>query len=476
MHTTTRVGFFTKAAVVALALVTSAVGIYSVFNLNAIYAAAGLASLLIVVSPFLIIKSYDWYSTWTSVIIVVIYGGTAPAVCMSLRWPDATYVDEHILLNHPPEYFVYPSLLLLAGLAFCTLGYFSRIRLPVPVFAIDRHYSLSRTYLVIGMLALVSIASLALYIRFTGGAGESGETVISGKRTVIRTLDVQNEKDFSQYGYLRQGAILSLTCFLVLMSAWTERFTRLSMPRVIVLAFLFLVSCALPFYSSSRDQIVWNYLCAMGVLYYSGRPVLSGRSLAVLVGVVGVILFISAVRNERSDSTPFLEKMETKLTPLLLNRHGPNVAKTAHILHSVPNPLGLKYGETIYVWLLAPIPREILPNKPMVSPGPIIGMEVYGTKFSGVPPGLVAEMFWNFHIVGIVLGCFFFGLFLRFVYELFRAIRVDDAVVTPVYLFAMFPLGFQVLNNCLGGGVVMAMVDMLMSAVVVALCTVRTRK
>ncbi len=474
MHNTTKVGLFTRSAVVALALATSATGIYSVFNMDAIFAAAGLASLLVVLFPFLFIKTYDWFSTWTSVIIVVIYGGTTPAICMSLRWPDATYVDEHILLNHSPEYFVYPSFLLLLGLAFCTVGYFSRIRLPVPVFAIDRHYSLSRTYLVIGLLAMVSIASLGLYIRFTGGATD--ETVISGKRTVIRTLDVQNEKDFSQYGYLRQGAILSLTCFLVLMSAWSERFSRLSSPRVVVLAFLFLVSCALPFYSSSRDQIVWNYLCAMGVLYYSGRSVVSGRSLAVLVGVVGVILFISAVRNERSDSTPLLEKMKTKLTPLLLNRHGPNVAKTAHILHSVPNPLGLKYGETIYVWLLAPIPREILPNKPMVSPGPIIGMEVYGTKFSGVPPGLVAEMFWNFHIVGIVLGCFLFGLFLRFVYELFRAIRTEDGVVTPVYLFALFPLGFQVLNNCLGGGVVMAMVDLLMSACVVAMCTVRTRR
>ena len=45
-----------------------------------------------------------------------------------------------------------------------------------------------------------------------------------------------------------------------------------------------------------------------------------------------------------------------------------------------------------------------------------------------------------------------------------------------VYLFALFPLGFQVLNNCLGGGVVMGMVDMTMSAVVVALCTVRTKR
>jgi hypothetical protein len=188
-------------------------------------------------------------------------------------------------------------------------------------------------------------------------------------------------------------------------------------------------------------------------------------------------MYISVVRNERSDSTPGLEKLKDKLAPVLLNRHGPNVAKTAHIIHSVPNPLSLKYGETIYVWLIAPIPRELLPNKPLVSPGPIIGMEVYGTKFSGVPPGLVAEMYWNFHIVGIVLGCSLFGLFLRFIYELFRAIRTDDdAIVTPVYLFAIFPLGFQVLNNCLGGGVVMAFVDMLMSAVVVALCTIRIRR
>jgi hypothetical protein len=237
MQNTTKIGQYTRASVIALALATSGTAIYAVFNLNAVYAAVGLASLLIVLFPFLFIKTYDWFSTWTSVIIVVIYGGTVPAIFMSLRWPDALYVDEHILCNREPAYFVYPDFLLLLGLACCTLGYFGRLQLPVPVFAIERKYSLSRTYLVLGLLALVSVASLVLYVRFTGGA--SGDTVISGKRTVIRTLDVQNEKDFSQYGYLRQGAILSLTCFLVLMSIWTARFSRLSMLRIVVLAFLF---------------------------------------------------------------------------------------------------------------------------------------------------------------------------------------------------------------------------------------------
>ena len=329
-------------------------------------------------------------------------------------------------------------------------------------------------YIALLRKTLVSVGSIALYIRFTGG--ESEETVISGKRNVIQTLDVQNEKDFSQYGYLRQGALLSLTCFLVLTTVWTERFSRLSFPRIVVLTLLFVVASALPFYSSSREQIAWNYLCAMGAFYYAGRPVFSGKSLGLLAGVVAIILFISAVRNDRSDSAPFFEKLITKLTPVLLNRHGPDIAKTAHIIQNVPNPLGLKYGETIYVWLLAPIPREILPSKPMMSPGPIIGMEIYGNRFAGVPPGLIAEMYWNFHVVGVVLGTFFFGLFLRFVYEVCRAIRAEDSLVTPVYLFALFPLGFQVLNNCLGGGVVMASVDMFMSAVVVAMCTVRTQR
>ena len=108
MHNSTPIGLFTRSAVIALALATSATGIYSVFNLDAIFAAAGLASLLVVVFPFLFIKSYDWFSTWTSVIIVVIYGGTAPAICMSLRWPDATYVDEHILLKPSTGVFCLP--------------------------------------------------------------------------------------------------------------------------------------------------------------------------------------------------------------------------------------------------------------------------------------------------------------------------------------------------------------------------------
>ena len=88
MHNTTPIGLLLKAFIFALALATSGTTIYSVFDLNAVFAAAGLASLLIVLFPFLFIKAYDWFSTWTAVVIVVFYGGTVPALFMSLRWPD----------------------------------------------------------------------------------------------------------------------------------------------------------------------------------------------------------------------------------------------------------------------------------------------------------------------------------------------------------------------------------------------------
>ena len=125
------------------------------------------------------------------------------------------------------------------------------------------------------------------------------------------------------------------------------------------------------------------------------------------------------------------------------------------------------------VWLIAPIPREIYPNKPLIHTGPIIGQKIYNNRVSGVPPGLVAELYWNFSIPGIIFGMLLVGWTLQWVYLLFRSCDVDPTIISPIYLFAIIPVGFAVIGHSLGFGTIMRFVDFTTIAVVVYLCTVQ---
>ena len=167
--------------------------------------------------------------------------------------------------------------------------------------------------------------------------------------------------------------------------------------------------------------------------------------------------------------------MEDSLKSLLLNRNGPNLAKTAHIINHLPGKLEFQYGRTIAVWALAPIPRAIFPGKPLIHSGPIIGTEIYGTKVSGVPPGLIAEMYWNFHLAGAILGLFLTGVGLRWIYEQFWRLNSDAAVLIPMYLFSLQEIGYGVLGHSLGFGVFMKFIDFLTAAGLMYFCTRKIR-
>ena len=89
------------------------------------------------------------------------------------------------------------------------------------------------------------------------------------------------------------------------------------------------------------------------------------------------------------------------LESIVLNRNQIELPKTAHIINAVPETLDFQYGKTLTRWLAAPIPREVWPDKPVIHPGPIIGNRIYGQRVAGVPPGLIAELWWNFGWFGI---------------------------------------------------------------------------
>lgn len=423
---------------------------------NYFFVAAGSSIFLVTLLPIALSTRYDLFCPWSSIILAVIYGCFLPSVCISFKLPSAEVVAEHILLHQPVAYFVKPTLLLILGLALISVGYFAYPVRYVPR-NVNRVIAPQRLKLVCTACGVIAFISFAAYVVLNGGFSGG----LSGKRGTISTLDVGADEGFSQYGYLRHFAKLGYIALLMLTAYWCQAKAKFgsgnAIVQVMVLGILFLLSIAFPFYSSSRAAMMWVVIGFVGVMYYMNQRILTPRTVLALGLVAMLVGFASFVRNSGAELD---RSIGERIGRIFLNRHGPDIAVTSHVVQSIPDKLEHKYGQTIAVWFIAPIPRELMPGKPLIHSGPIIGQQIYGTAVSGVPPGMVAELYWNFHIVGIIFGCTLFGIFLRVLYQTFQNFVVSPVLLVPIYIFAIFPIAFKAAVHSFGPAVVMPLVDL----------------
>jgi hypothetical protein len=160
---------------------------------------------------------------------------------------------------------------------------------------------------------------------------------------------------------------------------------------------------------------------------------------------------------------------------MLLSRHGPGLAKSGHIINAVPDILELQYGSTMAVWLVAPIPRSIWPGKPLIHSGPILGALVFDSfangQRTGVPPGLFAELYWNFHLPGVVLGCFMLGWLLRSLHGRL-APRRGNRSLTLIYVLGPMGMGFNFMWVGVGYGFLNATINAAVVTVLILVVSV----
>ena len=462
------IGGVVKSLVAAVAIVAAVFSAWACADMQMIHAAVGTIALLIVLSPFLVLRTYDLFSPWSFVILAIAVLATPQAICTSFEFPDRDTVGRMMLLGQEPSYFVYPSCIYLLALACLAIGYFGLVKDEVkPGLVVSRGMHARNTIVVLAAVIMLSAVSTVLFVRVTGGL-ESGK--ISSKRTTLETLDVAGSET-KQYGHMRQLSKLSSAAFLVMYSFVLCREERSSFFAKAALAFAFLAAIALPFYASSRSQVLWVFIGALGVNYYLAKGNFWFK--CSMVGVAGLLLFLvmSVLRN--TDTNEALESvtLASSFEKVILNRNGPGLSKTSHIINHIPDTLDYQYGRTFANWLLAPIPRALYPDKPMIVTGPIIGTEIYNTRVSGVPPGFIAELYWNFYIPGVIFGMLFMGVLLKRLHLLFRNMQGQREIVVPVYLFAVIPIAFTVLGNSLGFGTMMRFVDFVTIAVIIFFCS-----
>jgi hypothetical protein len=127
-------------------------------------------------------------------------------------------------------------------------------------------------------------------------------------------------------------------------------------------------------------------------------------------------------------------------------RHFLDLAKTAHIIEGVPKKVDYQYGRTFFTWAAMPIPRTLWKEKPTLGSGPMLGRPIFGVEYAGVPPGIIAELYMNFGILGIPIGMFLVGVLLKFIYSNFRPLlRNRNAIL--LYSVVIVPCSFTLLTT-----------------------------
>ena len=414
--------------------------------------AGGTGALMLLVAPQLLGRAYDLFQPLTFVLWSVFIGVFLRTIYIITV--DDTTTRDYLLLGQPPEFLTTAMIVVLVALAMFVLGYAVRFparprldRLPL-----IRHDSWHPTRLagVAVVLVTLSIVATTLYVQQMGIGSLSLDTLSTKRRLVVEGAEYR----FAALGYYLWGSKLSAYAFYLLFTYVVTTRTRLLSPLGLLTLGLGMSSAILPIITSSRTEALLPLAYSALIWHYLRSTVRASSLLLILtIAMSGVILMgsLRALSQDRIEAIGDHIGVEA----VLGTRHWLDVTKTAHIVDAVPRREDFQYGRTLVSWVFAPIPRTLWLDKPVIRSGQIIGQIIYEGQFvkTGVPPGFVAELYWNFGFVGVVIGMVVFGLGLRYLYEVFRPLLTRNRNALLLYVGLMLPFALQLLGGDLSGAV-----------------------
>jgi hypothetical protein len=203
------------------------------------------------------------------------------------------------------------------------------------------------------------------------------------------------------------------------------------------------------------------------IAYWYARRRLAWKTLLV-VGVISVIFIFPlyyTVRNIKSRYYSQAQRIEKTLDSVTMDkadifardalrttaRRFAIINSTATIVRDCGTRVEFAYGRTLYLGIVTTaIPRILWPNKPSTNIGLEVGKTFHMAGFSNysqIAPSQIGELYWNFHVPGIVVGMFLIGVWLRVLYLRFGANQGSNPFRLAVYVVLLYTT-----YNCLDGG------------------------
>lgn len=313
---------------------------------------------------------------------------------------------------------------------------FLMFSLPVPTV----HFSPPR-YMRVKLFAVLGVLVL-LFLWLIQSSG--------GLAAHIASFGLGRQRALEGEGHL-VGLIRFAPVVLILWYAFDRRVLR----RPWYLAILFGVLAMQFMASGSRSATMMPLILLLAVWVFHHQRIPMMR--VVVLGVVGLIM-IGMLGQIRTSSFGGKETADfsalTDFNPIVSleaareeigarNRNNAALPTIAFVGDQVP----LLGGRTYVAALAFFIPSAIWEGKPRGA-GAHVGAMVFGNhtleeakdyKGGGIPPGAVAEAYWNFHVPGVIFIYMLFGAFKRWLAKVFLRYRHEPAAV-GFYLFSIFAL------------------------------------
>lgn len=216
---------------------------------------------------------------------------------------------------------------------------------------------------------------------------------------------------------------------------------------------LFVLASAGPFVSSSRSLLLYFFVALFIVHHVLSGGWRSKQVNVAIVMVLSVIVSMGALRFIQQRSVSYAEYSEEvgvgrSVGRVAVTNNFLGIKKTSVLLDIVPSQVAHSYGSTYFLWLVAPIPRSIWPEKPIVRIGGVLGAKVYGTRdTNGIPPGFVGEAYYNFGWLGIPFVAFLFGAGIRWFYEAFGKRSYWNSKSLLLYSVLLIPVAFASISS-----------------------------
>lgn len=253
----------------------------------------------------------------------------------------------------------------------------------------------------------------------------------------------------SSLGYLRWGAVtlpqVVLLGALALRWVYGKKFAK---SVFLLLVFLGVGSLLIPILTSGRLEMIYLFLMIGMLTHYYKKKFSASKVLLLALLLVSITGILGEARTSQKLGVGVdTWSVSNVIDKVLGSAYFVDIAKTSVVLDTVPESVDYLYGKSLTLFLIAPIPRSIWPEKPVVRISTFVGEQIYNRPDrSGIPPGFIAEAYLNFGFPGIISLLFALGILCGKLYK--------STVVHPKSAFSLlwYTVGAVILTFTLLSG------------------------
>ncbi len=411
--------------------------------------------LLVASLPLLINNETNFFSPLPYLVYWIFLTVFMRMIYIVYDYPDKSFIQTIFLQNNEKLYLVKPLIIILISMISFIVGYLIKPSDRKIITTITfQYWNKTKIYMSGILLSVISFFALSKFVsQNIGGILFLAASNISSYRGVS-----ENMVDYSASGLLRILVMLAEIGFIILFSYNILAPKKDKLIYVLAL-FNFLIAFFFYFFTQSRSGLLFLIINPFVLNYLLKEQKLKiGKTVITLLASIILFSFITSFRTGVGlESASFsIKGIQRLFDPLIANNGGFDVSKTGLIIDYIDNNEQKQVGKS-FLWIITSfIPRSIWPDKP-VNIDTYFGMKVYGATTYGtgaVPPGLFAELYWNFGYLGIFFGCFAFGLVLRWFSNRFLIYGSKNINSLIIYVVCFMSLGVSIFGSSITSAII----------------------